>query len=343
METTDLITSKQSSRNSVNASTNEQIIKWGLEVIEIEQKTIGNLTNCVDDSFALACKFILECHGKVIVIGMGKSGHVANKIAATLSSTGTPSFFIHPAEAIHGDLGMISQKDVVIALSHSGETNELLNIIPHIKRKGTKLISISGNKNSTLAKYSDCNLETKVEKEACSLGLAPTSSTTAAMVMGDAIAISLLNARGFSAEDFAKNHPGGKLGRNLLVRIKDIMHSEDKIPKVTQNITVADALKEISAKRLGMTTVVDSKTKDKLLGIFTDGDLRRLLGKGLDVHKTLIKDVMTHVAIYVSSDMLGAKALQLMEKHKILVMPVIDNNKLVGAFNMHDLFKAGVV
>lgn len=320
----------------------EKLKNWGLDVVAIESKAVSKLSDCIDDNFVLACRIMLECNSRVIVIGMGKSGHIAKKIAATLSSTGTPAFSVHPAEAIHGDLGMITKGDVVLALSNSGETGEIVDLLPHIKRIGVKLISISGNRNSTLGKHSDCSIEIKIEKEACSLGLAPTTSTTTAMVIGDALAVSLLNARGFSKEDFAKSHPGGSLGKKLLIQVKDLMHVKTDIPRVTADCTVLQALEEMSKKRLGMTTIVDIDDEDSLLGIFTDGDLRRLLSEGVDVKTTLIKNVMIKSVTSVTSDILGAKALQIMEQHKILVMPVVDDGKLVGAFNMHDLFKAGV-
>lgn len=318
------------------------LIKWGLDVIEIEAQAIHGLTKYIDNNFAVACNLILACSGRVIVIGMGKSGHIAKKIAATFSSTGTPAFFVHPGEAIHGDLGMITNKDVVIALSHSGETDEIINILPMVKRLGVKLISITGNKDSTIAKHSDCNILIQIEKEACSLGLAPTASSTAMLVLGDALAISLLNAKNFTADDFALSHPGGKLGRRLLIRISDIMHTGDKVPVVSSTARIVDALVEMSQKRLGFTAVID-QALNKMVGVFTDGDLRRVLDKGRDIQKTIISEVMTKQFKFISSNVLAEEAICIMEQYKVLALPVIDDGKLVGAFNMHDLFNAKIM
>ncbi len=318
----------------------QKISNWALDVIEIESQAISNLSKSIDGNFVAATKLLLACQGKVVVIGMGKSGHVAKKIAATLASTGTSAFFVHPGEALHGDLGMISKNDIVLILSNSGETPEVMDVIPVLKRLNVKLISFTGNPNSSLAIYSDVHVNVAVAKEACALGLAPTSSTTAAMVMGDALAMTLLNAKGFTAEDFARSHPGGKLGKKLLIKIEDVMHKGEKIPIVHKDVTLVKALYEMSIKCLGMTLIVDDNQNP--IGVFTDGDLRRTLDKGIDVHSTPIKDVMTTKFKFVSSQMLASSALTLMEENKILVLPVIDDDNIVGAFNMHDLFRAGV-
>lgn len=319
----------------------QEFLDWGLSVIDIEATAVSNLKNSINQDFINSCNVLLGCKGKVIVTGMGKSGHIGKKIAATLASTGTPAFFLHPGEALHGDLGMISKNDVIIALSNSGESSEILNIIPMIKRLNIPLISITGNSNSSIAKNSDYHLDIRIEKEACSLGLAPTASTTATLVLGDALAISLLNARGFTEDDFARSHPAGKLGRKLLIKISDIMHSDENIPKVHENSTIANALIEMTKKRLGMTTIINDDSN--MVGIFTDGDLRRIIDKGIDIHNTLITEVMTRKFISVPSNMLAAQAVSLMEQHSVLALPVIDDSKLVGAFNMHDLFQAKII
>jgi arabinose-5-phosphate isomerase len=273
---------------------------------------------------------------------MGKSGHIGNKIAATLASTGTPSFFVHPGEASHGDLGMITGQDVVLAISNSGNTSEVLTILPLFKRMGAPLISMTGNANSTLAREAVANLDISVDVEACPLGLAPTSSTTATLVMGDALAVALLEARGFSAEDFAMSHPGGTLGRRLLLRVTDIMHSGDQIPSVQEDTPLSGALLEMSRKGLGMTTVVTAS--GKLCGLFTDGDLRRTLDRPIDIHTTAIRDVMTHNGRTIRDDQLAAEALNIMEEMKINALPVINRDGLLtGAINMHDLLRAGVI
>lgn len=317
-----------------------KFINWALDVIEVESQAVSNLSKYIDQNFTKACNILLACKGKVVVTGMGKSGHIGKKIAATLASTGTSAFFVHPSEALHGDLGMISKGDVVLALSNSGTNEEILSVIPILKRLRIELISITGNSNSALAKFSDAHIYAGVEKEACGLGLAPTASTTAALVMGDAIAMSLLNARGFSEQDFARSHPGGKLGKQLLIKISDLMHIDNRIPAVGQDVELSKALYVMTEKCLGMTMVLDSDSKP--IGIFTDGDLRRALDRGVDVHSTLMRDVMITNFRFVSSDMLAVNALRLMEENKILVLPVIDDDKLVGALNMHDLFKAGL-
>ncbi|MBQ0832159.1 KpsF/GutQ family sugar-phosphate isomerase [Marinobacter sp.] len=313
-----------------------------LQAIRIERDAISALENRIDDHFIRACEVIMACKGRVVVTGMGKSGHIGHKIAATLASTGTPSFFVHPGEASHGDMGMITSQDVVIAISNSGNTSEVVTILPLIKRMGAPLISMTGNPNSTLAKEAAANLDVSVEAEACPLGLAPTSSTTATLVMGDALAVALLEARGFSAEDFAFSHPGGSLGRKLLLRVADIMHTGDRIPIVNEDTTLSGALLEISRKGLGMTTVVDAT--GAMTGVFTDGDLRRTLDKSVDVHTTPMRDVMTRNGRTIQPDQLAAEALNVMEGLKISALPVVDGQgALVGAINMHDLLRAGVI
>jgi arabinose-5-phosphate isomerase len=283
-----------------------------------------------------------HCKGRVIVIGMGKSGHIGGKIAATLASTGTPAFFVHPGEASHGDLGMITSNDVVLTISNSGETSEVLAIIPVIKRIGAKLISMTGNTDSTLAKLADTHICIKVSTEACPLGLAPTSSTTATLVMGDALAVALLNARDFTADDFALSHPGGSLGKRLLLRLNDIMHQGERIPLVSEHALIKDALVEMSLKGLGMTAIVNERKQ--LLGLFTDGDLRRVLDNRVDIHSDSISTVMTHNPQVAQSDMLAAQALKIMEDKKINGLLIVDdNNYLVGAMNMHDLLSSGVL
>jgi arabinose-5-phosphate isomerase len=300
------------------------------------------LTQRIDDNFLQALNIILACEGRVIVSGMGKSGHIARKIAATLSSTGTPAYFVHPAEASHGDLGMITAKDVFIALSYSGESQELLTIVPVIKRQGARLISLTGNPRSSLAAASDAHLNAAVDKEACPLGLAPTASTTAALALGDALAVALLDAKGFREEDFARSHPGGSLGRRLLTHVRDIMHSDKGIPAVNQNATLAEAVLEISRKGLGMTAIVDDDRQ--VLGIYTDGDLRRTLEKRIDFTTTTISSVMSHNPRSIMPEALAVEAVQIMEQYNISQMLVIDsNNKLVGALNMHDLLRAKVI
>ncbi len=311
-------------------------------VIDIEQKAIAELIQFVDDSFELACQLMFHRKGRVIVIGMGKSGHIGGKIAATLASTGTPSFFVHPGEASHGDLGMITSNDVVLTISNSGETSEVLAIIPVIKRIGAKLISMTGNSESTLAKLADTHICIKVSTEACPLGLAPTSSTTATLVMGDALAVALLNARDFTADDFALSHPGGSLGKRLLLRLKDIMHQGERVPVVKQTALIKDALVEMSLKGLGMTAIINDE--QKLIGLFTDGDLRRVLDNKIDIHSDIISTVMTYNPQVANSDMLAAQALKIMEDKKINGLIIVnEDNKPVGAMNMHDLLSSGVL
>ena len=317
-------------------------IQSALRTIEIERDAIHALREHIDTGFIKACEIIMACQGRVVVTGMGKSGHVGTKIAATLASTGTPAFFVHPGEASHGDLGMITGQDVVIAISNSGNTAELITILPLIKRMGAPLISMTGSDTSTLAKEAAVNLDVSVTREACPLGLAPTSSTTATLVMGDALAVALLEARGFSAEDFAFSHPGGTLGRRLLLKVEDVMHTGERIPSVHEGTLMREALLEMSRKGLGMTAIVDDD--GRLVGIFTDGDLRRTLDRNIDVHATPIADVMTRNCKSIRQDILAAEALNIMEERKINALIVTDNERhLVGALNMHDLLRAGVI
>lgn len=311
-------------------------------VIETEASAVASLSDRVDEGFLTACGFMLGCRGRVVVIGMGKSGHIGSKIAATLASTGTAAFFVHPAEASHGDIGMIKPSDVVLAISNSGETEEVNLILPLLKRLGAKLIAMTGNSESTLARHADAHIDVSVEKEACPLGLAPTSSTTAALVMGDALAISLLESRGFTREDFARSHPAGQLGRRLLLHIQDIMHRGDEIPVVPEQASISMAIVEMTAKRLGMTAVVGAD--GKVVGIYTDGDLRRTLDSGLDPHNTAVSEAMTVGGKSITPDALAVEAMHLMQKHAIQGLLVIDRSgELVGALNFQDLLKAGVV
>lgn len=320
----------------------QKLRELGLAVIQVETQAIAALAEQINDDFVLACKLMFGCKGRVVVTGMGKSGHIAGKIAATLASTGTPAFFVHSGEASHGDLGMITRNDVVLALSNSGETEEVLTILPIIKRLGVPLIAMTGNPTSTLAKFATTHINVAVEQEACPLGLAPTSSTTAALVMGDALAVSLLEARGFTRDDFALSHPGGSLGRRLLLMVGDIMHAGDKVPIVPQTALISHALLEMTEKKLGMTAIVDAD--NRVTGIFTDGDLRRMLGRNLDVHKTSITEVMTPSCTVISADILAAEAMQIMERKKINALIVVDHqHRAIGALNMHDLIRAGIV
>jgi len=314
----------------------------GRDVVATELAEITALQNRIDENFNHACKLLLSCKGRIVVTGMGKSGHIGGKIAATLASTGSPAFFVHPGEASHGDLGMITKNDVVIALSNSGNTAEIATIIPILKRFGVPLISMTGDKRSILATEANINLDVSVSKEACPHDLAPTSSTTVALVMGDALAVALLQARGFTAEDFALSHPGGSLGRRLLLHVADIMHTGERIPKVLENATVSKALLEMSKKGLGMTAIVDAQ--NKVLGIYTDGDLRRSLDKNINVHKTAISNVMTRNCRTTSASELAASIVKIMDDKGINGFLVTDeNNKLIGAFNMHDILRAGIV
>jgi arabinose-5-phosphate isomerase len=314
-----------------------------LAVIDIESKAVAALAGEIRETgFFHACQLMLACKGRVVVIGMGKSGHIGGKIAATLASTGTPAFFVHPGEASHGDLGMITASDVVLALSNSGETAEIITILPIIKRLDVPLITLTGNPESTLSKAATANINVRVDREACPLDLAPTASTTAALAMGDALAIALLESRGFTEQDFARSHPGGALGRRLLLLIDDLMHTGDAIPAVGPDTLLSSALMEMTRKGLGMTAVVDEE--GHLVGIFTDGDLRRAIDHKVDVHVARMRDVMTTNCKTVHPGMLAAEALQLMDSKMINALPVVnDANKLVGALNMHDMLRAGVV
>lgn len=320
----------------------KSLIDSALRTIRIEHDAIGALVPRIGTDFAQACTLMLACEGRIVVTGMGKSGHIARKIAATLSSTGSPAMFVHPAEASHGDLGMITGKDVVLALSNSGTTEELINILPLFKRKGVPFITMTGNTQSTLAQAADVNLDTSVAEEACPLGQAPTASTTVTLVMGDALAMALLEARGFTQEDFAFSHPGGRLGRRLLLKVRDIMHGGDAIPRVSAQTLLKDALFEISSKGLGMTTVVDES--GRLCGVFTDGDLRRALDVGKDLMDTRMTDVMSVTSKTVSVEAMATEAARLMEEHRIYTLVVLDaGQQLAGIIRMHDLLQANVV
>lgn len=319
-------------------------ITSGKKVLEIEAQSISSLANRLDQTFVAACEAIIKCTGRVIVIGIGKSGHIARKIAATLASTGTPAFFVHPAEAAHGDLGMITKDDLIICLSKSGETDEIIALLPMFKRLGITVIHITGNTDSTIGRACDINLDAQVEREACALNLAPTASSTLALAMGDALAVSVLEARGFTADDFALAHPGGLLGRRLLVKVSDVMHSGDALPKVFADTKLTEAIIEMTNKRLGMTTVVMRDAPDTLLGLFTDGDLRRLFNQHANIKDISMQEVMIRNPKHIRQDMLATESVLLMQQHKINALPVLDNDdKLVGALNIHDIFKAGVV
>ncbi len=323
-------------------SQSSQLIETAQRTIRLEIEAVEQLNARIDASFVRACELILACKGRVVVVGMGKSGHIGRKIAATLASTGTAAFFVHPAEASHGDMGMITQDDVVLALSNSGTTSEIVTLLPLIKRLGITLISMTGNPSSVLAKAAAVNLDASVSIEACPLNLAPTSSTTVSLVLGDALAIALLEARGFTAEDFAFSHPGGALGRRLLLKVEHVMHTGERLPRVPRGTSLRDALLEMTQKGLGMTVIVE--TDGRLAGIFTDGDLRRALDKGVDVRQTSIDEVMTVHGKTANAEMLAAEALKIMEDHKISSLVVIDDSELpVGALNMHDLLRAGVM
>ena len=314
----------------------------GRAVIETERSALSGLIERVDDKFVNACALLLECRGRVVVTGMGKSGHIGNKIAATLASTGTPAFFVHPGEASHGDLGMITSNDVVMALSNSGETDEVIALLPVIKRINSPMLALTGNLDSMLARVAAIHIDVSVEKEACPLGLAPTASTTATLAMGDAIAIALLQARGFDETDFALSHPGGILGRRLLLHVGDIMHTGDEIPKVGAKALISEALLEMSQKGLGVTAIVDDA--DHLLGIFTDGDLRRTLDSKKDIKTCHVADVMTKNGRHIKAEALAASALAVMESHRINALVVLnERKKLIGILNMHDLLRARVV
>ena len=320
----------------------QKLRELGLAVIRVETQAVSGLAKQINNDFVTACKLLFACQGRVVVIGMGKSGHIAGKIAATLASTGTPAFFVHPGEASHGDLGMITRHDVVLALSNSGETEEIVRILPLIKRLGIPLIAMTGNPDSTLSSISSVHINVAVEQEACPLGLAPTSSTTAALVMGDALAVSLLDARGFTRDDFALSHPGGSLGKRLLLRVSDIMHVNEEMPAVPATALIGQALLEMTEKKLGMTAIVDESYQ--VIGIFTDGDLRRTLARNIDIQNTVISEVMTPQCTLISANILAAEAMQIMEQKSINALIVVDENNIaVGALNMHDLIRAGIV
>ena len=322
--------------------TEGELLELASRVLDIESRAVSHMRTRLDSSFADACQLCLQTKGRVVVSGMGKSGHIGRKISATLASTGSPSFFMHPAEASHGDLGMITRHDLLLAVSYSGETEEVVTILPLIKRMDAKLISMTGNSNSTLAKAADVHLDVSVEEEACSLNLAPTASTTATLAMGDALAVALLESRGFTAEDFALSHPSGRLGKRLLLRVSDVMHTGDEIPAVKANVSLSEGLMEMTQKSFGMTAVVDD-TKS-ILGVFTDGDLRRALDNGIDIHQTDMASAMHHGCTTTGPDVLAAEAVLLMEQKKITALLVVDDSdKLIGALNIHDLFRAGVM
>jgi len=318
------------------------LIASARRALEIEARAVQALGARLDARFAAACRVCLGCQGRVVVTGIGKSGHIAGKIAATLASTGTPSFFLHPAEAGHGDLGMITRNDAVLALSNSGETPELVVLLPHLKRLGVPLIVMTGKTDSTLARAATVALDVSVPEEACPLNLAPTASTTAALAMGDALAVTLLEARGFTAQDFAASHPGGTLGRRLFLRVEDVMRRGEDLPRVGPDTPLGEGLLEMSRKGLGMTVVVDAE--DRVLGVFTDGDLRRALDRHTDIHNAAMRSVMTANCKAIGPRELAAEGVHLMELHRITTLPVVDEaGKLIGAFNVHDLFRAGVM
>ncbi|MGH8744567.1 MAG: KpsF/GutQ family sugar-phosphate isomerase [Burkholderiales bacterium] len=319
-----------------------QALALARQVLEIEARGIMALIDRLDQQFLRALEMIQHCQGRVVVSGIGKSGHIARKIASTLASTGTPAFFVHPAEASHGDLGMVTREDVLIAFSNSGESAELLTIVPILKRQGAKLISITGDPRSSLAVEADVHLDARVAEEACPLGLAPTASTTAALALGDALAVALLDARGFGIDDFARSHPGGALGRKLLTHVREVMRTGDAIPVVSETATFSQAILEISKKGMGMTAVLN--TRQQVVGIFTDGDLRRILEKITDLRSVMVADVMTRNPRTIAPDRLAVEAVEMMESHKINQLLVVDaDRRIVGALNTHDLFRAKVI
>lgn len=322
--------------------TKDELLALAANVLDIEARAVHALKTRLNDDFVNACDLCMATPGRIVVTGMGKSGHVSNKIAATLASTGTPAFFMHPAEASHGDLGMLTSQDLLLAISYSGETAEVVTILPVVKRLGAKLLSITGNPKSTMAQAADVHLDISVEEEACPLKLAPTASTTATLAMGDALAVALLEKRGFTAEDFARSHPSGSLGKRLLLRVSDVMRSGDRVPAVSADVTLRDALLEMTDKGLGMTAVVDNE--NHILGIYTDGDLRRTLDTGADIRATTIREVMHTNCTTTAADVLAAEALHLLEENKITSLLVADDdNVLVGALNIHDLFREGLM
>jgi len=326
----------------LSATSDETLLQAARRTFEIEGAALVALRERLDGVFARACRLCLQCSGRIVVSGMGKSGHIAHKIAATLSSTGSPAFFLHPGEASHGDLGMLTRADLVLALSNSGETAELLALLPHIKRLAVPLIALTGNPMSTLAQTADVHLDVAVPQEACPHNLTPTASTTAALVMGDALAVALLEARGFSAEDFARSHPGGSLGRRLLLRVEDIMRRGESLPRVSLDTPLSDALLEMTRTGLGLTAVIDAH--QRVLGVFSDGDLRRALDKRIDLHKTSMREVMTAGGRRIAAHELAAAAAALMQAHRVNALLVTDaEQRLIGALNIHDLMRAGVV
>jgi arabinose-5-phosphate isomerase len=327
--------------NAAGKLSAQEVLALARRVLGIEARAVNELAKRLDHGFVEAVRIVLACKGRVVVSGMGKSGHIARKLASTLASTGTPAFFVHPAEASHGDLGMITRDDVLIGLSNSGESAELLVIVPVVKREGAKLIAMTGNPASALAREADVHLDAAVPEEACPLGLAPTASTTAALALGDALAVALLEARGFREEDFARSHPGGSLGRRLLTHVGDVMRRGDAIPRIPESATLAEAVLEISRKGMGMTAVVEG---DKVLGIFTDGDLRRTLDRVGDLRTTPVREVMTRAPRTVGAAQLAVEAVKIMEDHKVSQLLVVeDDNRLAGALNMHDLMRAKVI
>ena len=333
---------KTVSRSIGRASKQDATLALAREVLEIEAKAVTDLIDRLDQSFTQAVEMILGCRGRVVVSGIGKSGHVARKIASTLASTGTPAFFVHPAEASHGDLGMISRDDVFLALSNSGETDEVLAIVPLLKRQGAKLIAMTGQPASALGREADVHLYAGAAKEACPLNLAPTASTTAALALGDALAVALMQARGFTRDEFAASHPGGSLGRKLLTHVRDVMRTGKEMPRIGDDATLMDGVLEMSRGRMGMTAVLDGG--GRLVGVFTDGDLRRALEKGTDVRTARISEVMTREPRTIGPDKLAAEAVEIMERFKINQLLVVDGgHKLLGALNMHDLFRAKVI
>jgi arabinose-5-phosphate isomerase len=328
--------------NSSKDKTQHNFISLAKAVIDTEIQALQVLPERLNDDFSNACECILKNTGRIIVTGMGKSGHIANKIAATLASTGTPAFFVHPGEASHGDLGMITEEDIVIALSNSGSSEEILSILPVLKRLGVTLISLTGNPKSELATASDYHLDISVDKEACPLNLAPTSSTTASLVMGDALAVALLDARGFTEEDFARSHPGGRLGKRLLVNVKDLMHTGNSIPQVPSGTLLEKAILEITSKGLGITSILDKQ--QKLIGLFTDGDLRRSFEKEVNLKNTPIDNIMVKNFQTIHAEQLAVDALNLMEEKQITALPVIDSEQhIIGMIHMHDLLKSGII
>ena len=322
--------------------TNDELLALAANVLDIEARAVDALKARLNDDFVAACDLCMETPGRVVVTGMGKSGHVSNKIAATLASTGTPAFFMHPAEASHGDLGMITSQDLLIAISYSGETAEVVTILPVVKRMGARLLAITGNPRSTMAEAADVHLDISVAEEACPLNLAPTASTTATLAMGDALAVALLKKRGFTAEDFARSHPSGSLGKRLLLRVTDVMRTGDRVPAVSADVSLRDALLEMTDKGLGMTAIVDADRR--ILGVYTDGDLRRTLDTGADIRETIIRDVMHTNCKTIGEDVLAAEALLMLEQNKITGLLVADDEGLlIGALNIHDLFREGLM